>query len=47
MWEVTGTGSSAVNEWELLYDEDGYGYYYNKSTGESSFEKEDGAYYDY
>ena len=37
MWEVTGTGPSA-NEWELLYDESGYAYYYNQTTGESTYD---------
>ena len=37
MWEVTGTGPP-TSEWELLYDESNYPYYYNSASGESSYE---------
>ena len=42
MWEVTGEGAPAVtasgNDWETYYDDDGYPYFYNTITGESSYE---------
>ena len=42
MWEVTGdprgAPAPAASEWEALYDEEGYTYYYNASTGVSSYD---------